>query len=82
VSDHAWFAELPGDSVRKIGVGADEEDRLSAALLDLGRDPASRATMGAAARAYIARTCAPDIVAGRFAEVLAADRGRAKTFYP
>jgi len=82
VSDHAWFAELPGDSVCKIGVGADEESHLGEALLNLGSNPALRAEMGAAARETIVRTCAPDIVAGRFAAVLAAEAARPKELYP
>ena len=74
VSDHAWFAELPDEAVWKIGVGAAEVDQLVEALDTLARDPARGAALATAARLYVAQHCAPEVVAQRFVNILAALR--------
>ncbi|SED14962.1 Glycosyltransferase involved in cell wall bisynthesis [Rhizobiales bacterium GAS188] len=71
VSNDAWFAELPDEAVRKIGVGPNEAAEVAAALLELGLDPARRAVIAEAGRAYVAEHCAPAAVARRYAEILA-----------
>jgi len=82
VTDHGWFSELPDNAVWKIGVGPEEEDSLTEALLALGQNRDRRVAMGRAARAYIAATCAPEIVARRYLEVLGSSQHAARTFYP
>jgi glycosyltransferase involved in cell wall biosynthesis len=57
VSDVGWFAELPDDAVVKLPAGRDESaeaDLLGDALVALRGDPARRAALGRAARAYCA----------------------------
>ena len=71
VSDHAWFAELPGDVVRKIGIGPNEAEDVATALLELGRDPQRSVALAEAGRAYVVEHCAPDAVARRYAGILA-----------
>ncbi len=71
VSDHAWFAELPGDTVCKVGIGPSESADLARALLDLGHHADRRAAMAAAARAYTLRHCAPEVVARRYLDFAA-----------
>ncbi|HLG86468.1 MAG TPA: glycosyltransferase [Alphaproteobacteria bacterium] len=70
VSDHAWFAELPGDTVRKVGLGPSESADLARALLDLGHNADRRAAVAAAARAYTQRHCVPAVVARRYLDFI------------
>ncbi len=71
VSDVGWFSELPGDVALKVPVDEVETRTLEAALTLLC-EPAARATMSRAARAYVAREhdlgrCA-DLYAGALEE--------------
>ena len=55
VSDIGWFSELPEEVALKVPVGGDEVEALAAALQRLAREPALRASMGEAARAFAER---------------------------
>jgi glycosyltransferase involved in cell wall biosynthesis len=74
VSDVGWFAELPDDAVVRLPAGPDESaeaDLLGDALIALRADPARRAALGRAGRAYCAdRTW--ESAAEAYARVLAA----------
>jgi glycosyltransferase involved in cell wall biosynthesis len=82
VSDHGWFAELPDDAVRKIPVDDAEDEHLTEALEELGRDAGRRAAIGRAARAYSMDNCAPDRVARQFIEILSSSGPVSQEFYP
>jgi glycosyltransferase involved in cell wall biosynthesis len=68
VTDHGWYAEIPDSVAMKVAPG--DEAALLVALSDLARSPARRRQMGAAARAYVAETCRPDLVAGAYVAFL------------
>ncbi len=68
VYDHGWYAELP-DSVAAKVTPLDDQ-RLVEAMLSLATDPEQRATMGDAARAYVARTARPETVADSYTQFL------------
>lgn len=72
ISNHAWFAELPDEAVRKVDVGAAEAAELEQALLELGQDSARRRQLGEAAQAYSRQYCAPEAVAARYLDFLEA----------
>lgn len=55
VTNAGSFAEVPDDACVKIDLGPDEEDAIVRALLALASDPAHAATIGARARAFVAR---------------------------
>jgi glycosyltransferase involved in cell wall biosynthesis len=67
VSDVGWFSELPGDAVLKVPVDEFEVATLEAAL---GFAVDHRASLGAAARAYVEREHSLDRVADAYAAAL------------
>ncbi|WP_431304608.1 glycosyltransferase [Sediminicoccus sp. BL-A-41-H5] len=66
---HGSMAEMERSGCRLIGEPA-ETAELAAALLEIGRDGALRAEMGAAARGWALRELNPDRVAAAYAAVL------------
>ncbi len=70
VSDVGWFAELPDEVAIKIPVGGEEEIQALTASLRRLADPEVAATMGAAAKALVAREHDVDRVAERYAAAL------------
>jgi glycosyltransferase involved in cell wall biosynthesis/4-amino-4-deoxy-L-arabinose transferase-like glycosyltransferase len=70
VSDVGWFAELPDSVAEKIPVGGDGEVQALTAALRRLADPATAASMGAAARALAEREHDVGRVAERYAAVL------------
>jgi glycosyltransferase involved in cell wall biosynthesis len=77
VTDDAWFAELPDDTVIKVGYSDSEVEEIAQAMDRFVRDPESCRTMGLAGQAFIREHHAPDVVAARFIEALAAFDPRA-----
>ena len=55
VTDAGSFAEVPDDACLKVPPGPDEEDTVAAHLLRLATEPTWAASIGARARAFIAR---------------------------
>ncbi len=55
VSDAGSFVEVPEDACVKVPLGDDEEATIVRAIICAGREPAWAATLGARARAFIAR---------------------------
>jgi hypothetical protein len=53
-SAYRQFLEIPPEAAVRIPLGKDEEETLARELVALARDPARRARIGAAARAFIA----------------------------
>jgi glycosyltransferase involved in cell wall biosynthesis len=72
VSDDAAFADLPADSVVKIGLGSSEVRDLAAAIEHLGLDKKARAALGAAGRFYAATELSPAKIALQFKRVIEA----------
>jgi len=70
VSDLEHLADLPAGTVRRIGLG-DEEDARLQALLDLAGDPPARARLGRAAAEHARSVHGPDRVRGAWERVLA-----------
>lgn len=70
VSDVGWFAELPDSVAIKIPVGGEEEVQALTAALRRLADPEVVKTMGAAAKALVAREHDVDRVAERYAAAL------------
>ena len=70
VSDVGWFAELPDEVAIKIPVGGDDEVQALTAALRRLADPEVTATMGAAAKAFVARESDVERVAERYAAAL------------
>jgi glycosyltransferase involved in cell wall biosynthesis len=70
VSDVGWFSELPDEVAAKVPVDEWEIDMLAAVLDRLAGDPALRARMAAAARAYAEGEHAPPRVADAYAAAL------------
>jgi glycosyltransferase involved in cell wall biosynthesis len=83
VSDDAWFSELPDETVRKVKIGADEEESLVEALREMAGDASARRSIGAAAQAWAAEHFAADKVAARYAALLKhSGANRPASFYP
>lgn len=66
---HGAMAEMEASGCRLIGEAA-EASEVAAALLDLGRDAAARAAMGAQARGWALRELNPARIAAAYAAVL------------
>jgi glycosyltransferase involved in cell wall biosynthesis len=64
VSDHGWYAELPGDVCLKVPPG--DEDALLGAMRRLTSDAALCRRMGQAAAGYAHNTHAPELVAAAY----------------
>ncbi len=72
VTDAGGFAELPDEAVVKVPAGPGEVEAIETALRALLSDPQRRATIGEAARAFIADECDPTRVAERYATFIRA----------
>jgi glycosyltransferase involved in cell wall biosynthesis len=70
VSDVGWYAELPEDSVVKVGVGELTGSALCLALVNLLDDPEQRAQTGERGRKYVETRHDAHSVAARYAEIL------------
>jgi hypothetical protein len=68
VSKAGWYAELPDNTCIKFTHGAEDGASLAQALIDLAGDPARRAAIGQAARAYVAAECAPQRTAHAYVD--------------
>jgi glycosyltransferase involved in cell wall biosynthesis len=75
VSDLGWFAELPDEIALKVPVGGDAEIAGIVSALEQLADPATVATMGAAARAYIEQEHALPKIAEQYVAVLESAAG-------
>lgn len=70
VTDHAWFSELPDESVHKVAYGDREVEDLAKSLLELAADPVAREELGKRAREYVESHCSPQKVARDYLEVV------------
>jgi glycosyltransferase involved in cell wall biosynthesis len=70
VTDHAWFSELPDDSVHKVAYDEREVEALAKSLLELAEDPLARERLGKRAREYVKSHCSPQKVARDYLEVV------------
>ena len=70
VFDHGWYGELPDEAAVKVPPL--DEEALLVALLELARDPARRAALGAAAADTVAAQCAPAAVADAYVQFISA----------
>src|SRR4029077_6960609 len=70
VTDDAWFSELPDGTVWKVRPGPEEQADLRESLRVLARGAEVRSALGARARDFVERTCAPDVIARRYVDVI------------
>ena len=71
VTNDASFADLPDDTVVKVGYGVTEIDEIADALIRLGRSRALRNGIGTAARRHVLANYAPAQVAAQYRHALA-----------
>jgi glycosyltransferase involved in cell wall biosynthesis len=71
VSDHAQFAEMPGEIALRVPLGEGEVESLAGALRDLLAEPGRLREMGSRASEYVARAHDPAASARRIAEACA-----------
>ncbi len=70
VTDAGAFAEIPDGCVAKVAPDAFEAEVLAEVLARLAGDPALRAALGAAARRWVAASCALPAVAAAYAALI------------
>lgn len=74
VSNHAWFSELPDNSVHKIGVGEAEVEGLKHAISTLLNDRDYRRQLGQAAQDHVREAHSPSRVAQQWLDIISANQ--------